>query len=89
VVTFSCLYTDGETLLDLLDAEGFAASSGSSCVADALEPSHVLAAMGALTQGNLRVSLPSGVREDDVDRFLAVLPGVVARVRATLGAEGL
>jgi cysteine desulfurase len=89
VVTFSCLYTDGETLLDLLDAEGFAASSGSSCVADALEPSHVLAAMGALTQGNLRVSLPSGVREDDVDRFLAVLPGVVARVRATLDAEGL
>ncbi len=89
VVTFSCLYTDGETLLDLLDAEGFAASSGSSCVADALEPSHVLAAMGALTQGNLRVSLPSGVREQDVDRFLAVLPGVVARVRATLGAEGL
>lgn len=89
VVTFSCLYTDGETLLDLLDAQGFAISSGSSCVADALEPSHVLAAMGALTQGNLRVSLPSGVREDDVERFLAVLPDVVARVRATLGAGGL
>ena len=45
--------------------------------------------MGALTQGNLRVSLPSGVREDDVERFLDVLPRLVADVRATLGAEGL
>jgi cysteine desulfurase len=89
VVTFSFLYADGESLLDGLDREGFAASSGSSCVADALEPSHVLAAMGALTQGNLRLSLPSGVREDDVDRLLAVLPRVVAEVRANLGAEGL
>ncbi len=49
----------------------------------------MLAAMGALTQGNLRVSLPAGVREDDVERFLAVLPRVVADVRATLGAEDL
>ena len=89
VVTFSCLYVDGEALLDGLDRAGLAVSSGSSCVADALEPSHVLAAMGALTQGNLRVSLPSGVAEDDVDRLLAVLPDVVARVRAALGAEGL
>jgi cysteine desulfurase len=89
VVTFSFLYVDGEALLDGLDRAGLAVSSGSSCVADALQPSHVLAAMGALTQGNLRVSLPSGVAEDDVDRLLAVLPDVVARVRATLGAEGL
>lgn len=89
IVTFSCLYVDGEALLGDLDREGFAVSSGSSCVADALTPSHVLAAMGALTHGNLRVSLPAGVREDDVDRFLAVLPGVVARVRATLGVQDL
>jgi cysteine desulfurase len=89
VVTFSCLYVDGEAVLDALDRAGFAVSSGSSCVADALVPSHVLAAMGALTQGNIRVSLPDGVREDDVDRFLAALPDVVARVRAELGAEGL
>jgi cysteine desulfurase len=89
VVTFSCLYVEGEALLDDLDRAGFAVSSGSSCVADALVPSHVLAAMGALTQGNLRVSLPSGVAEADVDRFLAVLPVVVARVRVALGAEDL
>lgn len=89
VVTFSLLYVEGEALLADLDRAGFAVSSGSSCVADSLQPSHVLAAMGALTHGNLRVSLPPGVREDDVDRFLAVLPAVVERVRASLGAQGL
>lgn len=89
VVTFSCLYVDGEMLLGDLDRAGFAVSSGSACVADALAPSHVLAAMGALTQGNVRVSLPAGVLEADVDRFLSVLPDVVARVRSTLGAEQL
>jgi cysteine desulfurase len=89
IVTFSCLYVDGEALLAELDAAGFAASSGSSCVADSLQPSHVLAAMGALTQGNLRVSLPPGVRDADVERFLHLLPPAVARVRTSLGADGL
>ena len=89
VVTFSCLYVDGEALLDELDRAGFAVSSGSSCTSSILEPSHVLVAMGALSHGNVRVSLPRGVRDDDVDRFLAVLPGVVARSRAGLGAAGL
>ena len=89
VVTFSCLYVEGEALLGDLDRLGFAVSSGSSCVADSLEPSHVLAAMGALTHGNVRVSLPVGVGEADVVRFLDELPGVVARVRAALGATDL
>jgi cysteine desulfurase len=89
LVTFSFLYVDGEALLADLDRAGFAVSSGSSCVADSLQPSHVLAAMGALTHGNLRVSLPVGAAGADVDRFLEVLPGVVAGVRATLGTEGL
>ena len=48
-----------------------------------------LAAMGALTHGNVRVSLPVGVEEADVVRFLDELPGVVARVRAALGATDL
>ena len=85
VVTFSCLYVDGEALLGELDRAGFAVSSGSSCTSDALEPSHVLVAMGALTHGNVRVSLPPGAREADVERFLDVLPGVVARVRRRRG----
>ncbi len=89
VVTASFLYVDGEALLADLDREGFAVSSGSACVADALTPSHVLAAMGALTHGNLRLSLPDGVADGDVDRLLSVLPDVVARVRRSLGAQDL
>jgi cysteine desulfurase len=89
LVTFSCLYVDGEALLTALDREGFAVSSGSSCTADTIEPSHVLAAMGVLTHGNVRVSLHRGTSESDVDRFLDVLPRVVADLRAEAGASGL
>jgi cysteine desulfurase len=86
IVTFSCLYVDGETLLHELDREGFSVSSGSSCTSSTLTPSHVLRAMGVLSEGNVRVSLPPGTVEEDVERFLAVLPGVVAGVREKLGA---
>jgi len=87
MVTFSCLYVEGEALLTELDRLGFAVSSGSSCTADTLRPSHVLEAMGVITHGNVRVSLPRGVRSADVDRFLAELPGAVARLRgATMSA---
>ena len=89
IAAASLLYADGESLVDALDREGFAVSSGSSCSSDVLEPSHVLVAMGVLTHGNLRVSLPRGVADGDVERFCAVLPGVVAAARAGLGAEGL
>ena len=82
LVTFSCLYVDGEALLTELDRHGFAVSSGSSCTADTLTPSHVLVAMGALTSGNVRISLHPGVGQADVDRFLAVLPEAVDAVRA-------
>ncbi|MEU2992101.1 cysteine desulfurase/sulfurtransferase TusA family protein [Streptomyces griseoincarnatus] len=86
VVTFSCLYVDGETVLHELDRAGFSVSSGSSCTSSTLTPSHVLRAMGVLSEGNVRVSLPPGTEEEDVERFLGVLPGVVAGVREKLGA---
>jgi cysteine desulfurase len=86
IVTFSCLYVSGEALLTALDRRGFAVSSGSSCTASTLEPSHVLVAMGALTSGNIRVSLHAATTDQDVDEFLAALPGAVAEVRADLGA---
>ncbi|HEY3714993.1 MAG TPA: aminotransferase class V-fold PLP-dependent enzyme [Jatrophihabitantaceae bacterium] len=89
IVTFSCLYVDGEALLTALDKRGFAVSSGSSCTSSTLQPSHVLVAMGALTSGNVRVSLHHATTEADVDDFLSVLPGVVAEVRDELGAAGL
>ncbi len=87
IVTFSCLYVDGEALLLELDRLGVAVSSGSACTASAQTPSHVLAAMGALTHGNVRVSLPFTCKQVDIDRFLAVLPGAVATVRDHLGAR--
>lgn len=89
IVTFSCLYVDGEALLTALDRRGFAVSSGSSCTSSTLEPSHVLVAMGALTSGNVRVSLHHASTESEVTAFLAVLPEVVAEVRAELGATDL
>ncbi|MGW4079682.1 aminotransferase class V-fold PLP-dependent enzyme [Streptomyces asiaticus] len=86
LVTFSCLYVDGEALLHELDRAEFSVSSGSSCTSSTLTPSHVLRAMGVLSEGNVRVSLPRGTAEADVDRFLEALPGVVAGVRERLGA---
>ncbi|MEV4440750.1 aminotransferase class V-fold PLP-dependent enzyme [Streptomyces sp. NPDC049577] len=88
LVTFSCLYVDGEALLHALDREGFSVSSGSSCTSSTLTPSHVLRAMGVLSEGNVRVSLPPGVREEDVERFLSVLPRVVASVREHVAPSG-
>ncbi|MFD7222698.1 cysteine desulfurase/sulfurtransferase TusA family protein [Streptomyces sp. NPDC059892] len=86
LVTFSCLYVDGEALLHELDRVEFSVSSGSSCTSSTLTPSHVLRAMGVLSEGNVRISLPLGTPEADVDRFLAVLPSVVSGVRERLGA---
>ncbi|MGX2997690.1 aminotransferase class V-fold PLP-dependent enzyme [Streptomyces sp. JNUCC 64] len=85
LVTFSCLYVDGESVLSALDRAGFSVSSGSSCTSSTLTPSHVLRAMGVLSEGNVRVSLPVGTPAEEVERFLAVLPGVVESVRGALG----
>ncbi|MER6829395.1 aminotransferase class V-fold PLP-dependent enzyme [Streptosporangium sp. NPDC000563] len=87
IVTFSCLYVEGEALLTELDKAGFSVSSGSSCTASTLRPSHVLEAMGVLTHGNVRVSLPRGTLTADVDRFLSVLPGMVRRIREEAGVK--
>jgi cysteine desulfurase len=84
LVTFSCLYVDGEALVTELDRLGFEVASGSACTASTLEPSHVLAAMGALTHGNVRVSVGRETTEDDVARFLAALPEAIERLRARL-----
>src|SRR5690606_30845320 len=72
VVTFSFLYVDGEALVTELDRAGFAVGSGSACTASTLEPSHVLAAMGVLTHGNVRIALDRSTTRAEVDRFLDV-----------------
>ncbi|WP_456788654.1 cysteine desulfurase family protein [Cellulomonas sp. P5_C5] len=89
VLTFSCLYVEGEALLTAFDTRGFAVGSGSACTSSAVEPSHVLAAMVALTHGNIRLALPRGTTQEDVERFLAELPGIVAGVRQAWGVGGL
>jgi cysteine desulfurase len=97
VVTFSCLFVDGEALVHELDRRGFSVASGSACTASTLEPSHVLAAMGVLTHGNVRVTMPLAAtladgateREAGVEAFCAALPDAVAAVRAQLGTDRL
>jgi cysteine desulfurase len=82
LVSFSVLYVEGEALLLGLDEKGIAVHSGSSCTSSTQEPSHVLAAIGALTQGSIRVSMGRETTSEDIDTFLRELPPVVARARA-------
>jgi cysteine desulfurase len=87
LLTFSALYVDGETLTLELDKAGFAVASGSACSASSEHPSHVLAAMGALTHGNVRIGLTRTTTAAEIDHFLTVLPPIVTRIRATMGAS--
>ncbi len=81
IVSFSLLYLDGENLVHELDRRGIQVASGSACTSSALEPSHVLVAMGALTHGNLRVSFGPQTVEKDVDHLVQVLRELVPRLR--------
>ena len=76
--------TDSEALLMHLDLAGVAASGGSACSTGAMEPSHVLSAMGvprALALGSIRLSLGHETRAEDLDRVVEVFPKVVEKVR--------
>jgi len=73
-----------EELLVALGEEDVCVSGGSSCASGALQPSHVLSAMGVapeLASGALRFTLGYGTTEADVDRALAVVPAVVTALR--------
>lgn len=75
---------ESEALLFLLDDAGVCASAGSACASGALEPSHVLVAMGVPADealGSLRLSLGATTTGDDVDLALKVVPDAVARLR--------
>ena len=72
---------DSETLILKLDQKGFEVSAGSACSSGALDPSHVLSAMGIARNdalGALRISFDERVSDEDLDRFADALIGIVA-----------
>ena len=74
----------GEALLQALDLEGVAVSAGAACHSGAVEPSHVLSAMGRSPEqarASLRLSVGLGVDEAQIDRVVELLDGLVSRVR--------
>ncbi|MEA3374787.1 MAG: cysteine desulfurase family protein [Chloroflexota bacterium] len=75
---------EGESIVQALDMEGIAASSGAACVEGEVEPSFVLKAMSFAPEwgiGSLRLTLGRSNEESDVTRVLEVLPGIVGRLR--------
>lgn len=82
--SFAFKDVDGNTLLMMLDASGFACSSGSACKTGSPEPSDVLLAMGlppSWALGSLRVTLGQDTSTEDLEGFLDVLPKLVSQVR--------
>lgn len=80
----------GESLLLALDQQGIMASTGSACTSGSLEPSHVLLALGrpaALAAGSLRITLGKDNTDDEVERFLGLLPGLIDRLRSIESVE--
>lgn len=83
--SFVFLGVEGESIVQALDMEGIAASSGAACIEGAAEPSFVLKAMGFEPEwgiGSLRLTLGRSNDEADVARVLEVLPGIVGGLRA-------
>jgi len=91
ILNVSVAGADSEALLMHLDLAGVAASSGSACSTGAVEPSHVLVAMGVPREqalGAIRFSLGHESTQADVERVADVMPGVVAKVRRLAGILG-
>lgn len=82
---FSFRFIEGESLLILLDHLGICASSGSACTSGALDPSHVLLAIGLpheIAHGSLRLTLSEETKEEELDFVVEELKKIVARLRA-------
>lgn len=77
-------FIEGEAILLMLNEYGIAASSGSACSSESLEPSHVMQAMGipfSAAHGTIRFSLSRFTTEAEIDKTLEVLPGIIERLR--------
>lgn len=78
-------FVEGEAILLLLNEYGIAASSGSACSSESLEPSHVMRAMGvpfSAAHGTIRFSLSRFTTEEEINKTLEVLPGIIEHLRA-------
>jgi len=76
---------EGESILLQLDMHGIAASSGSACTSNSLDPSHVLTAMGlepVVVQGSVRFTLGHRTTDEDIDYVLEILPGIIEKLRS-------
>lgn len=83
-VNFCFEGVEGESLLLLLDGKGICASSGSACASGALDPSHVLLALGRpyeIAQGSLRLTLDERNTEEEIDYMLQEIPRVIEYLR--------
>lgn len=83
-VSFVFKNVDGNSLVTMLDAAGFACSSGSACKVGDPKPSEVLEAIGIMPEwvlGSLRITLGKDSTREDVTRFLGVLPELVDQAR--------
>ena len=83
--SFAFKGVDGESILLALDLEGICVSTGSACTTGEAEPSFVLMAMSLPREwalGSVRMTLGHSNTEQDVDHVIAVLPGIVERLRA-------
>ncbi len=77
-------FVEGEAIILMLNEYGIAASSGSACSSESLEPSHVMQAMGipfSAAHGTIRFSLSRFTTEEEVDEVIRVLPGIIERLR--------
>ena len=84
-VNVSVRYIEGESLLLSLDLKGIAASSGSACTSGALDPSHVLLAIGCpheIAHGSLRLSLSEETTMADADFVVDQLKEIIPRLRS-------
>lgn len=84
-VNFSFEGIEGESLLILLDQKGISASSGSACTSGALDPSHVLLAIGRIhdvAHGSLRLTIGENATEEEADYIIASVKEIVAHLRS-------
>ena len=84
-VNFSFRFVEGESVLIMLDMKGICASSGSACTSGALDPSHVLLAMGLsheLAHGSLRLTLSEENTEEEMDAVVEAIAEIVGKLRA-------